>query len=87
MPRVQIEFINTCPSCDGHERVVREVAAKHGNAVDCRVYRAGKDFEYLARYGPLTRGTLIIDGRTRIEDLSRSVIEAAIDRAVERAGS
>jgi hypothetical protein len=82
-----IEFVNTCPSCDGHERVVREVAAKFGEAIDCRIYRAGKDFAYVAKYGPLTRGTLIIDGGTRIEELSRAAIETAISDAVKRAGS
>ena len=87
MTRTLIEFINTCPSCDGHERTVREICARYGDAVDCRVFRAGKDFDYIPKYGPLTRGTLIIDGCTRLEDLSRAAIEAAISGAVSRAGS
>lgn len=46
------------------------------------IYQAGRDMGYVAKYGPIMRGTLIINGGPRIERLSRSIIERAIADAV-----
>ena len=86
MAKILVEFINTCPSCDGYTRIVREAAARHADSVECRIYYAGRDFDYISKYGVITRGTLVVDGRIRVEDLSRRTIEAAIDEAASRAG-
>lgn len=48
-----------------------------------RIYQAGRDVDYLVKYGPVMRGTLFIGERIRIERLSRAVIEQAIATAVE----
>lgn len=47
------------------------------------MYQAGRDMDYVAKYGPVMRGTLFVDERIRIERLSRAVIEEAITAAVE----
>lgn len=62
---------------------MREVASRYPEIVDVRIYQAGRDFDYLKKYGPVMRGTLFINERSRIEHLSRSIIEDAILRAVE----
>lgn len=85
--KVLVEFVNTCPHCAGFERDVREVAAQYGDGVDVRVYVAGKDVDYLRRYGMVSRGTLFIDSVDRYEEPSRGLIERVIAEAVSRAGS
>jgi len=79
---VRIEFINTCPCCDGYGDVLRDLAARFPDKIDLSVYYAGKDFDYLPKYGPISRGTLIINEQDRYEDLSRRVIEQAVGRAI-----
>ena len=82
MGRVKVEFINTCPSCHGHEETIKRIAAKHGEDVDVQVYHAGKDFGYLKKYGMITKGTMIINGKKKFEDPSRHAIESAIEEAI-----
>ncbi len=52
-----------------------------------KIYQAGRDMEYVAKYGPMMRGTLIIDEKTRFERLNRAVIERAIADAVDGDGA
>ncbi|GHV38253.1 hypothetical protein FACS1894187_16800 [Synergistales bacterium] len=87
MRKIQVEFINTCPCCDVHARTVEEAAGRRPDLFDVRVYRAGKDFEYLKKYGVISKGTLIIDGHIRIDTLSRGVIEDALLAAAQTAES
>lgn len=71
MSKVLIEFINTWAGCDGYTRAVEEAAAKYKGEVDVKVYYAGKDFEYVKKYGVIYRGTLIINEEQKIEKLSK----------------
>ena len=61
---------------------MREVAGRYGGNVEVLIYQAGRDMGYVAKYGPIMRGTLIINGGPRIERLNRSIIERAIADAV-----
>ena len=82
MGKVKVEFINTCPSCHGYEETIKRIAAKHAGNVDVQIYYAGKDFEYLKKYGMITKGTMIINGKRKFEDPSRDIIGSAIEEAV-----
>lgn len=82
MPGTLVEFINTCPCCDEYVRIVRSVCAPYGDAVEVKIYYAGKDFEYLKKYGPINKGTMIVNGRKRFDVLSKDVIEKAVADAV-----
>ena len=86
MSKVQVEFINTCQCCDEYGRIIRSAASKHGDDVEVKVYHAGKDFDYLKKYGPITRGTMIINGKKRFDTLSKDIIEKAIGDAVRSDG-
>lgn len=81
--KVTVEFINTCACCDVHGETIKKVAARFGDAVDVSIYYAGKDFEYLKKYGLITKGTMIVNGTQKYEDLSGGSIEKAITLAVE----
>ncbi len=82
MARVKVEFINTCAHCAAHEQAIKKAAARYGDDVEVRFYYAGKDFDYLNKYGMITRGTMIINERKKFENLSRRIIEKAIEEAM-----
>ena len=81
--KVNVEFINTCACCDEHGETIKKIAACYGDAVNVAIYYAGKDFDYLKKYGMITKGTMIVNGTRKYEDLSKDIIEKAIRQAVE----
>ena len=83
MAKVQVEFINTCACCDEHGENIRKIATRFGDAVDVAIYYAGKDFDYLKKYGMINKGTMIINGTKKYETLSAEIIEKAISEALE----
>jgi len=82
VPKIKVEFINTCPCCDEHVQNIKSAAAKYGDNVEVRIYYTGKDFDYLKKYGMVTKGTMIINGRKKIDNLSKAIIEKAIEDAL-----
>lgn len=83
LPKIRVDFINTCPCCDEHVQTIKSAAAKYGDSVEVRIYYAGKDFDYLKKYGMVTKGTMIINGRKKIDNLSKAIIESAIEDALK----
>jgi len=81
MTRVRVEFIHTCPCCDEYGPTIQAAASRYGDRVEVRIYHAGRDFDYLKTYGPVTRGTMIVNGRKRFDTLSKEIIEKAISEA------
>lgn len=83
MAKVKVEFINTCACCDEHGETIKSVAADLGEAVDVSIYFAGRDFDYLKKYGMISKGTMIINGKKKYENLSKDIIRKAITEALE----
>lgn len=83
MAKATVEFINTCSCCDEYGQTIKNAAAKYGNDVEVKIYYAGKDFDYVRRYGMITKGTMIINEKKKYETLSRDIIEKAIENAVK----
>ncbi len=63
--------------------MVQEAASKYKDKVEVKIYYAGKDFDYVKKYGVIFRGTLIINEKIKIDKISKSIIEEAIDKAVK----
>lgn len=82
MAKVQVEFINTCACCDEHGASIKNIASRFGDDVEVAIYYAGKDFGYLKKYGMISKGTMIINGVKKYENLSKESIEKAISQAV-----
>lgn len=78
----KVEFINTCPCCDAHGDLLNDLQKRFPEKIDLKIYYVGKDFDYLPKYGPITRGTMIIDGKDRYEDLNHRAIEKVIAEAI-----
>lgn len=83
MNKIKVEFVNTCSCCDGYGEVLRELQRKYPEYIDLKIYYAGKDFDYLPKYGPLNRGTLIINERQKVDDLSRRILEKFLLEALD----
>lgn len=83
MAKVTVEFINTCACCDEHGENIKRIAGKYGDDVAVSISYAGKDFDYLKKYGMITKGTMIINGEKKYETLSKEIIETAISDAVK----
>ncbi len=58
-------------------------AARYSELVDLKMYQAGKDIDYIKKYGMIYVGTLIINGSVFIKNPNRSSIDQAIDAAIE----
>jgi hypothetical protein len=83
MAKVQVEFINTCACCDEHGENIKKIASRFGDDVDVSIYYAGKDFGYLKKYGMISKGTMIINGSKKYENITTEIIEQAINQAME----
>lgn len=59
------------------------MASKYGDLVEVKLYQTGKDMDYIAKYGMIFSGTMIINEEKRITRLSRKNIELEIGQAVE----
>ena len=84
MASVLVEFINTCPTCAGYEEMIKNVAQNYGDAVEVKIYYAGKDYDYVKKYGMVTKGTMIINESKKYDNINFQVIEDAISEAVEK---
>lgn len=87
MSKVLVEFINTCPTCDGYSSYLKELQETYKDKIEVKFYYAGKDFDYLAKYGMVDRGTLIINEKNRYDVLSKKLIEQEIKKAIETQNS
>lgn len=83
MKKVLVEFINTWAGCDGYTRAVEAAAAKYKDKVDVKIYYAGKNMEYVKKYGVIFKGTLIINEKKKIQRISKDIIEKEIELAVK----
>lgn len=57
-------------------------AAKYKDKVDVRIYYAGKDMDYVRKYGVIFKGTLIINEKKKVQRISKDIIEKEIALAV-----
>lgn len=48
------------------------------------IYKAGRDFSYLRKYGMVSRSMLVINEEEKVEDLSEQSIRDAFERVVEK---
>ncbi|MGM9589891.1 MAG: thioredoxin-like (seleno)protein SaoT [Faecousia sp.] len=68
-----VEFILACACCTSLSDFVKEIAPNYPE-VETRVYVAGKDTEYLAKYGTVTSSMLVINESEVLPELSKAAI-------------
>ena len=82
MGKILVEFINTCVWCNKYGVFVEEHIKKYNGKVELKVYRAGKDFEYIKKYGMVMKSMIVINEKKKIQNLSEGAIIKAIEEAV-----
>lgn len=62
---------------------VKQMGEKYSDYIDVELYKAGKDFSYIKKYGMIMKGTLIINESKKYDSLSKSKIEEIILNAIK----
>ncbi len=68
-----VEFILACACCNTLAQFVRELAPEFPQ-VETRVYVAGEDTEYVAKYGAVTSSMLVINESEVLSPMTKSSI-------------
>ena len=84
MKHPSIEFILACPCCNSLAEYVKELAPSYPN-VETRVYEAGKDVEYVQKYGVMTSSILIINESEAVTEHSKAAVLEAFEKAAASA--
>lgn len=70
-----IEFINVCAWCNTYTLLVEELGKKYKDSLNIKIYKAGKDFDYIKKYGMFNKSVLIVNESRIIDDINKSAIE------------
>lgn len=63
--------------------MVQELANKYSDKIDVKLYKSGRDFDYIRKYGMVSKSILVVNESKVIENLSRKTIEDAFNKLVE----
>lgn len=62
---------------------MQAAAAKYDGKVDVKIYYAGRNMEYVEKYGLIFSATMIINKKKKITRISNKIIEKEVAQAVE----
>lgn len=62
---------------------MESLAKQHEEKLELVIYRAGKDFGYIKKYGMVTKSMIVIGEKKKIQNLSEKNITEAIEEAVK----
>ena len=57
---------------------------QYKDRVNVRIYRAGKDFDYIPKYGLITKSMLIINEKKVVRNLNKKNVRAAFEEALKK---
>lgn len=83
MNKIKVEFINTWPSCDSIGRLVQSSVQRYEDKIELKIYRTGKDMDYIRKYGMIYVGTMIVNEKIFVKNLNKKSIDKAIDDAIK----
>lgn len=82
MKKPLLEFVNVCSWCDVFGGLVRNLGEQYKDKIDVKIYKAGKDFEYVKKYGMLTKSVLVINESKIIDKVNKTSIIQAFEELV-----
>ena len=65
--------------------MVQSSVERYADKIDLKMYRTGKDMDYIRKYGMIYVGTMIVNEKTFIKNLNKKSIDKAIDDAINEA--
>lgn len=82
MKKNLLEFIVVCAWCDTFTVLVKDLGKKYSDKVDVKIYVAGRDFEYIKKYGMQTKSIIILNEKKVIDKVNRTTIQKAFEELV-----
>jgi hypothetical protein len=61
---------------------VKSLGAQYKGKVDVKIYRAGEDFEYIRKYGAVTKSMIVINESNAVTVLNKESIRKAFEEAL-----
>ena len=84
MKHPSIEFKTACSCCLTNAEMVSDMAKEYPE-VEVKVYYAGKDVDYIPKYGALTESLMVINESDGVKGFSEKVIRNAFEKAIKTA--
>ena len=84
MSKILIEYIDACAWCAKYKGFVETLIKNYGDLIELKVYKVGKDFSYIQKYGFISKSILIFDQKIKITNLTNSNIEKTIKEYMEK---
>lgn len=62
--------------------MVEVLAEEYAGKVNVKIYRAGTDFDYIKKYGAVTRSMLVINEKKAVTKLTKPAVRKAFEEAL-----
>ena len=63
--------------------LVQVLAKEYEGKVQVKIYRAGKDFDYIPKYGAVTKSMLVINEKKAVTKLTKPAVREAFKEALK----
>lgn len=63
--------------------MVQVLEKEYGGRIHVKIYRAGKDFDYIPKYGAVTKSMIVINEKKAVTKLTKPAVRAAFKEALE----
>lgn len=63
--------------------LVQALEEEYQGKVHVKIYKAGMDFDYIPKYGAVTKSMLVINERKAVTKLSRAAVRKAFEEALK----
>lgn len=82
MERPCIEYISACACCEVYGEFVKSLGEQYQGKVAVKIYKAGEDFEYIKKYGAVSKSMLVINQSKAVTKLNKENIRKAFEEAL-----
>lgn len=62
--------------------LVQVLEKEYKGQIEVLIYKAGKDYDYLAKYGAVTKSMLIINEKKAVTKLTKQAVRTAFEEAL-----
>ena len=63
--------------------MVQALAKDYAGKVNVKIYRAGEDFDYIPKYGAISRSMLVINEKKAVTKLTKPAVRKAFEEALK----
>ena len=56
---------------------------QYGDRIEVAIYRAGQDFDYIKKYGAVTKSMLVINEKKAVTKLTKKSVRDAFEEALK----